>query len=304
MSEWRSFLLTGWKSWGVYVLALAAGLVSAWAVREHVQSRIQEIEADALVSMVSRVVAAYDLPAGTRLDSSFIAARDIPEQWAASGAFMPEAVDELNGAILVAPLKSGEPILAVHVTHKPVEPPLSLQLAPGRRAITIPVDEISALSGLLQPGDLIDLYVSFPHQQRQVTAPLLQGIRVLATGRRLHDHESVDGAYSTVTLDASPADAVKLVAARHAGSITAILRHRQDDTSNSLAVRGDLAALIGLEPGTKKRAPSITILYGDRLESEAPPGSSPIDGDDVVQSSEFMSLTKGNRLQAIKESTP
>ena len=134
---------------------------------------------------------------------------------------------------------------------------------------------------------------------------MLQGIRVLATGRSLNDHESVDGAYSTVTLDASPADAVKLVAARHAGSITAILRHRQDDTSNSLAVRADLAALIGLEQVTKKRAPFITILYGDRLESETSPAENiPIDGEDLIQSSEFMSLTKGNSLQAIKKSTP
>src|SRR5690606_40878568 len=119
---------------------------------------------------------------------------------------------------------------------------------PGRRAIALPVDQINSVSGLLQPGDLIDLYVSFEYQRRQVTAPLLQGVLVLATGRSTRLDDGTEGAaFSTVTLDAAPEDVVKLVAARQGGRITAILRHPDDFKTDSRAVRGDLAALLGVQ---------------------------------------------------------
>src|SRR5690606_30674432 len=120
------------------------------------------------------------------------------------------------------------------------DPSLSARLTEGRRAVTMPVDEINSLSGMLQPGDLIDLYVSFEHRRRRVTAPLLQGVLVLATGpRTFADGERSQqapgagaGGYSAITLDTSPEDAVKLVAARQAGTITAMLRHPRDSRTS------------------------------------------------------------------------
>src|SRR3546814_5446906 len=91
---------------------------------------------------------------------------------------------------------------------------------------------------LLQPGDLIDLYVSFVHRGQHLTAPLLQGVRVLAMGG------GVDAAPS-ITLEASAQDAIKLVAARHGGTLTAMLRHRGDGAAPQAAASGDLAGLMG-----------------------------------------------------------
>lgn len=140
----------------------------------------------------------------------------------------------------------------------------SAQLAPGRRAITLPVDQVNSLSGLLQPGDLIDLYVSFDHRRKRLTAPLLQGVLVLATGRETRANEAgaEESAYSTVTLDAAPEDVVKLVAARQAGTLNAILRHPGDARADRRAARVDLAALLGV--GDPPRAPArrAVILYG------------------------------------------
>src|SRR5690606_31025634 len=111
------------------------------------------------------------------------------------------------------------------------------------------------------------------------TAPLLQGVRVLATGRQAGPDgdagpagaQEGDGAsYSTITLDAGPEDAVKLVAARLDGTITAILRHHRDDQTATVAARGDLAGLLGLPP--ERSTPVVSILYGDQVGSEEPGG--------------------------------
>src|SRR3546814_6154354 len=111
--------------------------------------------------------------------------------------------------MLRAPLRGGDAVLEVHTTGQD-HAAFSSHLSAGRRAITMPVDAINSVSGLLQPGDLIDLYVSFEYQRRRITAPLLQGVLVLATGANTqyaNDSGSArPGAYATVTLDAAPED--------------------------------------------------------------------------------------------------
>lgn len=262
------------QRWLMAAVALIAGLLSAWAARHHIQGRIAQIEAELRVTTVPRLVAARDLEAGLHVEADHLAVRDIPEAWAVSGSLPPEHVDDVGGSVLTHGLRAGEPLLMAHLTSAAPQA-LSRRVATGRRAITIPVDDINSLSGMLQAGDLLDLYVSFEHQRRRITAPLLQGVRVLATGRYAGrageayagDAQAADAAaYSTITLDAGPEDAVKLVAARQDGTITAILRHHRDEQPATVAARGDLAGLLGV--AAERRAPAVAILYGDQAGDE------------------------------------
>jgi len=266
------------RTWLLLGLALAAGLLAAWSARQHLQQRVAQIEARGRMPMVQRLVAAYDLPAGTRLQAEHVAVRDIPGQYAAADTLAPERYGEIDGGMLDRPVRRGDPILPGHVA-RPSEPALSARLAEGRRAVTIPVDEINSLSGMLEPGDLIDLYVSFEHRRRRVTAPLLQGVLVLATGPRTlsggqggEAGGAAAAGYSAITLDTSPQDAVKLVAARQAGTLTAMLRHPRDTRSSGTAARGDLAALLGMQGQRRppRRDRGVPVIYGDRPMARIP----------------------------------
>lgn len=262
------------RSSAVLAIAALAGLAAAWSARQHIQGHVQRLEADARTPVVTRVVAAYDLPAGTRLSAEHLASRSFP-----AGMVPSESIDaahhiRLTGMVLRSALRAGDLVLPVH-GRVANDASFSSQLGEGRRAVTMPVDAINSVSGLLQPGDLIDLYVSFEHQRRRITAPLLQGVLVLATGGRtqLPSERPVEHAagFATVTLDASPEDAVKLVAARQSGTITAILRHPNDDQPTRRAVRGDLASLIGVSQGPPPRSSSrAPVLYGNRSERNVP----------------------------------
>jgi len=77
------------RSMAMLLLALVAGLCAAWAARQHIQSRVQLLEAQARVPMVSRVVAAHDLPVGTRLGSEHLAVRSLPASVASSDSIPP-----------------------------------------------------------------------------------------------------------------------------------------------------------------------------------------------------------------------
>lgn len=255
-------------------LALAAGLAAAWSARQHIQGHVQRLEADARVPVVTRVVAARDLPAGTKLMPEHLASRPFPATLAPSDSIDVAHYARLDGMVLRSALRAGDLVLPAHgmaVEHTA----FSAHLGDGRRAVSMPVDAINSVSGLLQPGDLIDLYVSFDYQRRRITAPLLQGVLVLATGTQTRSTPEGAGAtghgFSTVTLDTSPEDAVKLVAARQSGTITAVLRHPEDDRPTRKAVRGDLASLIGVaNPPPVRTSSRAPVLYGNQKPRSVP----------------------------------
>lgn len=255
------------RAFSGYLFAGAAGLAAAWAVREHIQQRTLELEAQGRVPMVSRVVAATDLPAGAPLGVASLAVRDIPVAWAASDSVAPESLDHVEGGVLTLPLKAGEPVLQHQVLRRAPAQPVARQLEAGRRALSLPLSEIRDLPQPVQPDDRIDLYVSFSHDGRQLTMPLLQGGRVLAVD------VGADGAPPSITLDASVRDAMKVVAARQDGVLTALLRPAAD--TGGPATEGsvhDLPGMLGLRRPARPAPRSVSIIYGDRADGM--PGAS------------------------------
>lgn len=248
--------------------ALLAGFGAAFGAHRHIQNRVQWLQDQARVEQEQRLVAAYDLAAGTVLDSDQFAVRSYPVGLVPSDSIKPEFWRKMEGLVLRQSLRAGDLLLPAHADSKK-SAVFSSRLETGRRAITMPVDVVNSVSGLLTPGDLIDLYVSFDYQRRRVTAPLLQGVPVLATGATVQGRDGVEHpnerGYTTVTLDAAPEDAVKLVAARQSGVVTAVLRHPDDHQSSKKAARGDLASLLGI--GAPPVAPSkkrSQVIYGNR----------------------------------------
>lgn len=257
-SAWRM------RTFGVCAFALIAGLLAAWSVHEHIETRERELQRQTEVETWPRLVIAADLVAGVRVQVDHLAVREVPLPWVPGDSFEPQAVDRVLGRMLTVDLKQGDILLGTHLVSD-TDSAISDRVSSGRRAVTLPVSEINVVSGLLQVEDLIDLYVSFDHDGQRLTAPLLQGVRVLALDER-------DEASASITLDASQQDAVKLVAARHAGSLTAMLRHHGDAKVSEVVAPGDLAALMGLTPPPTAARVVVPILYGDRVD-EAPPAA-------------------------------
>ncbi len=253
--------------------ALLAGLAAAWAARRYIQDHIRALDEQAKVKTVPRIVANYDLPEGLRIERVHLAVRDVPLDWVPAGSFRPEDAGSIENKVVTSSLKKGDILLKAHLTavHRKA---FSQKVRAGRRAITIPVDAINSVSGLLVPGDLIDLYVSFEYRRKKITAPLLQGVLVLATGAESQtqdsDHSSLSmPGYSTVTLDTSPEEAARLVAARQSGTITALLRHPDDIKASNKGVQGDLATILGIAsaPAVARHRP--VIIYGDQGSQRA-----------------------------------
>lgn len=246
------------KTWLLLFAALVLGLASSWMTMRYLQSQKARIEASLAghqkkAAGVSVVVARKDLPAGAVVSYESMAERDVPQDYVPNEAVMPDQFDSAQGQHLIYPVQKGKPLLWAYL-DKGQNKPFSDSFPAGYRAMTIQVDEVNSLSGMLQPGDRIDLIAALRQGRRENVFPLLQNVPVLATGRRVQgrrpvqDDKAEERGYTTITLEVSPTDAQRIILAQQKGKITAVLRNANDYAS----VPGGNVRLAGL-PGSERR---------------------------------------------------
>jgi len=263
------------RTWALLLVALAIGGLAAMSARSYLNRQMQAIENSAKGKTITVIVAKNDIPKGEVLSADNMALRPIPAEFAHSVALSPEDFERVDGQRLAYPVKSGEMILWGLMETARV-PTFSANVAAGRRAMTVPVDEINSISGMLEPGDTVDLLATVDRNGKKLTFPVMQNVAVMATGQRSQDDPKTGNQrqYSTVTIDTTPEQARLLIAARDAGKLTALLRNPQDKTA--IAGQYDVAALLGLTnpaPQGVRRvrvARQVPVLYGGNLKS-APP---------------------------------
>ena len=86
------------------------------------------------------------------------------------------------------------------------------------------MSSVNSISGMLRPGDRIDLIYSNKGSQGQdLTMPLLSNVTVLATDQSVskRDESGKERSFSTITLEVSPLDADRIIVAKASGQLTA-----------------------------------------------------------------------------------
>lgn len=210
------------------VLALICALLLKVVIDRKISSSLQ-------VETVSYVVANGDLTSGSIIDpfdsQQFAVRSDIPADLAQSNAITPNDANAISGALLIANMKRGD-ILTWQMVDTDERRQLASKLLPGRRALTIPVDDQSSISSMLKPNDRIDLLLSYDKGGMVVAAPLLQNVRVIATGDNVSTNYMASGQsldrYANITLDLSIDDVSRVTTALDLGRISAVLRNPDD----------------------------------------------------------------------------
>ena len=261
------------KTWIVLGVALGIGGLAAFAARSYLTSQMAAIDARGKGDTMTVIVAKGDIGKGVKLSNDNLALRAIPVAFAHSVALTADDFGRVKGQALAYPVKSGEMILWGLMETQKV-PSFSARVETGHRAMTVPVDEINSISGMLEPGDTIDLMVTLDQKGRKITFPLLQSVQVMATGQRsIDDPKSGERRqYSTVTIDTTPKQAQNVIIARDVGKLTALLRNPQDKQLIGNASH-DMTALLGSKDGIKdvhRPRRGIPVIYGGNLANLPP----------------------------------
>lgn len=158
------------------------------------------------------VVAAHDLRAGQTLKASDLttARLDLPSEGLARRAFT--AVSPLVGAVVVAPLSSGELVQASQVVRG---------LADSRLEVSVPVERARAVGGALRPGDVVDVASTVGSGADAYTEFVVRAARVVAVDGPKGGLSTAAGDVITLSV-ASPTEALAVTHAFTAGQINLV----------------------------------------------------------------------------------
>jgi pilus assembly protein CpaB len=256
------------------IFAVLAGLGTVLYLN-YLERSLKERLAPRKKEMVHVVVASRDLPVGSEVNTSTMSVRAVPKDYVNSDVFTPKQFDSIKGAILIKPLQHGKMLTQDYIDLR-IPKDFAGTIQPGHRALSIQVGEINSISGMVRPGNFIDLFVkisagSLPsageNSTGDVIIPILEDVLVLATDKssaRPNEYEfkhsnkdSRQRAYNTFTLEVTPKEAAIISLAESRGELVTALRNTAD-TGGILFSKIDISDLLSnsralLEAAVSKR---------------------------------------------------
>ncbi len=238
---------------GLLALMLAAGTtILANRMVSQPQREVQgeivpQVEA---VDLRRVLVASRELPAGTLIDPkrhvewTYWPAEQVSDQVVIHPGDEEEAADEVSeveGAFVRSRIAAGEPIYRARYVKPQDGGFLAAVLSPGTRAVSVSVDTTTAISGLIHPGDRVDLIMTHTYetsgrdrQEFKASETVLRNVRVVAVDQSTDD-TAEDGSaagggrsrgpvVSNVTLELWPKEAEIVALASSLGTLSLSLR--------------------------------------------------------------------------------
>jgi len=250
------------------VISLVMSVVAVFFVRSYVES-IEEESAKKYGTQYLVLVAKTDIKEMDTLTEDVLEYREIPKRFLEPAAVSvdPREKDEkargkdlrkFSGSIAVVPIKKGEQITMNKVTEPSVRTGLSPQIAPGRRAVTIGINDLTGVAKLVKPGDRVDVIAVIDiglGKENKIARTFFQDVVVLATGKNVTNNParmvetdpfsgkekvkplSEDLSFSTVTIevDANQAQVFALLQSSNEAVLFLSLRHNDDSDRVGLA---------------------------------------------------------------------
>lgn len=144
----------------------------------------------------------------------------------------PQAVTiaDFAGAVVRAKVMPGEPITDGRIVRPGERGFLAAVLKPGTRAISVPINATTGISGFVFPGDKVDMLLTHSIKQaesaaiRRATETVLSDIRVLAVDQRTDDINGQAVVAKTATLEVLPKQAEVIAVASEMGRLSLSLR--------------------------------------------------------------------------------
>lgn len=237
----------------ILIAGVVLGILAVFMIKmtlDQQKQAAQEQAKKAIASMqanqTSVLVAKQDMPKGVLVEANMFDTAIVPNKFV-----QPQAVtslDRISGMLTIAPITKGEQISLSKLTNtRQIGGGDLAGITPaGKRAISILSDNSISLSGMVKPGDYVDvlatLQVPVQGQDGQMSSqmaviPLFQNVLVLAVGQNTGTMSSPTSRYSEkeassgpalITLALGPQEANLIVFVQEQGKVRLAMRSPAD----------------------------------------------------------------------------
>jgi pilus assembly protein CpaB len=150
----------------------------------------------------------------------------------------PRDPDSFAGWVAKNPIAAGEPISEEKIIAPGDRGFLAAVLKPGMRAITIPLTDTSGIAGFIQPGDRVDLVLSYTvpslaeskpdngekEYEHKASQTVLRDVRVIGINQQLDGKAGEAVQPHTATLEVAPKQGEIIALASEIGKMSLTLR--------------------------------------------------------------------------------
>ncbi len=265
----------------VLLLATTAFGLIAYNMNQPKSMPVAVAEAGPAPATVGYFVAAHPLPRGTLARDEDFTVRSVPPDRVPSGAILETADSKLAlpGSLVRKFVEAGSAITPQDILRPRDRGFLATVLAPDSRAISIKVDEESGVSGLIRPGDHVDVVLTQVFEKadparRALSETVLQNARVIAI-----DQEIVQGGKTigtamgkqaqTVSLELTPEQVKKITVAKQLGTLSLSVRAAIDqwETSDNTAMSScDVSPELARQSALAGQRTAVAVHMGGEVK--------------------------------------
>lgn len=240
------------KKQQIYLLSgIALSLVALFMIKVYLDQQRRSAEQAAAsrfkkmqASQTSVLVAKKDIPKGTIVDTDNFDASIVPNQFVQPGAVT--SLDRVSGMMAIVSIAKGEQVTLSKLAYPRQAGGLAEVTPSGKRAITISVDNIASLAGMVKAGDNVDVIAMIPQAvpigdgktaTQLAVLPIFQNVLILAVGQETTAAQKTDGRYKKetkqeanplITLALTPQEASLIAFVQEQGKIRLTLRSPAD----------------------------------------------------------------------------
>jgi pilus assembly protein CpaB len=219
------------------VFVLLAGL-AAMLASVMVYSALKRREAEvknAMARNVQVVVAAYDLPLGTKIEQGEVKMTRWSADSLPDGAYTDPK--QVIGSYVKNSMVANEPIVQAKLfTGDKTAGVMPLLIPFGMRAVSVPVDEVSDIAGFVLPHTRVDVLVATDSgasgaggSDKAFSKVVLQNVEVLAVAQEVEQKKDEPQIVKVVTLLVTPQEAERLALASRSGQLRLAMRNYNDN---------------------------------------------------------------------------